>query len=367
MRFVPKYLELLGATAGAIAFYGAFKDLLDALYPYPGGWAADHFGRRLSLIGFTLLSAVGYLVYFGATHWVWVIAGTVLVMGWSSLTQPAIFALIGDQLAGHQRAIGFGVQSTVKRLPIIIAPPLGGWLVAHYGMGAGVRIGLVVSMACALASITILRRINSVPHPPATRASLPQLWKGMNPGLKKLLVADILARWAEGLPKVFIVLYVLDVLHQGSVRFGWLISVQMIVSLLSYIPAAKLADHLNRKPLVLATFLFFSLFPLMLVHAHTLPLLVIAFMVAGLREFGEPARKSLIVDLADAGARGRSVGIYYLVRGIAVFPAALVGGYLWKHSASLPFYVAFVVGLLSIAAYAVWGPGSEKTVKTLPA
>src|SRR3989304_2643368 len=44
MRFVPKYLELLGAGAWGIAVYGTLKDLLDAVYQYPGGWLADRLG-----------------------------------------------------------------------------------------------------------------------------------------------------------------------------------------------------------------------------------------------------------------------------------------------------------------------------------
>src|SRR3972149_903526 len=44
IRFVPKYLELLGAGAWGIAAYGTLKDLLDAVYQYPGGWIADRLG-----------------------------------------------------------------------------------------------------------------------------------------------------------------------------------------------------------------------------------------------------------------------------------------------------------------------------------
>src|SRR5687767_13242137 len=60
-RFIPKYLEFLGATAWIIALYGTLKDLLDAVYQYPGGWLADRIGRKNSLLLFTFLSMIGYL------------------------------------------------------------------------------------------------------------------------------------------------------------------------------------------------------------------------------------------------------------------------------------------------------------------
>ena len=36
-RFLPKYLQALGAPLVAIGLYGSTQDLLDGLYQYPGG------------------------------------------------------------------------------------------------------------------------------------------------------------------------------------------------------------------------------------------------------------------------------------------------------------------------------------------
>jgi MFS family permease len=356
-RFIPKYLVLLGAGAWAVAFYGTLKDFLDAVYPYPGGWLADRLGRRTSLVLFAVLAIGGYLIYMAAPSWPWILAGTVLVMAWSSLTLPAIFAVIGDHLPPARRAMGFGMQSVLKRVPIILAPPLGGALIASLGFAGGIRAGLAVTVLLALLGILILRRawVEAAPPPPDPQR-LGGLWRGMDPGLKRLLAADVLARWAEGIPKVFILLFVIDVLGATAVEFGGLTSVQMLAAALVYIPIARLSDRLNRKPFVLLTFAFFALFPLALAMARGAVWLTAAFVVGGLRETGEPARKALIVDLAAAGARGRAVGLYYLVRGLAVFPAPLAGGWLWTIDRRLPFYVAFAVGVAGFLVHARWGP-----------
>ena len=357
VRFVPKYLELLGAGAWVVAFYGTLKDLLDALYPYPGGWLADRLGRRTALVFFAVLAIGGYAVYMVAPSWPWILAGTVLVMAWSSLTLPAIFAVIGDHLPASRRAMGFGVQSILKRVPIIVAPPLGGALIASLGLAGGVRAGLAVTIVLAVLGIAILRRayVESAP-PPSDRQRMGGLWRAMDPGLKRLLVADCLARWAEGIPKVFVVFYVMDILGRSATEFGWLTSLQMIAAALVYIPVAKMSDRMNRKPFVLLTFALFALFPLTLAMAQGTIVLMIAFVIAGLRETGEPARKALIVDLAPAGARGRAVGLYYLIRGLVVFPASLVGGWLWTLSPRWPLSSAFAVGAVGCLVYARWGP-----------
>ncbi|MFZ0751618.1 MAG: hypothetical protein WAM70_19820, partial [Pyrinomonadaceae bacterium] len=49
-KFVPKYLEVLGATTPVIGLFGSATDFLDGIYQYPGGWIADHLGRRRAFL-----------------------------------------------------------------------------------------------------------------------------------------------------------------------------------------------------------------------------------------------------------------------------------------------------------------------------
>src|SRR5436309_553439 len=133
--FLPRYMQELGASALMIGLFGAFKDLLDALYQYPGGALADRIGSHRALIVANALALFGYGVYWLAplAGWPILFAGLLLVMAWESFSLPATFALIGQSLPAGKRAMGFSVQATVKRLPIALAPPLGGLLIAHYG------------------------------------------------------------------------------------------------------------------------------------------------------------------------------------------------------------------------------------------
>lgn len=355
-RFVPKYLELLGAGAWGVAAYGTLKELLDAVYQYPGGWVTDRLGRRAALTFFTLLAIGGYIAYLIAPRWEWILLGTLLVAGSTSLTLPTVFAVIGDSLPQARRAMGFGVQSLWKRVPIVLAPPLGGGLIAALGLAAGMRVGLALTIALALLAVIVVRRhYREAARAPETSLRFRDVWRTMDVRLRRLLVSDCLARLAEGIPNVFIVLYVVNVLRADLLRFGWLTSVQMVTAIVPYIPVARLADRMNRKPFVLLTFVFFALFPLTLVSAGAGIWLAGAFVVAGLREIGEPARKALIVDLAAPEARGRAVGMYYLIRGLVVFPASILGGLLWGIDPRAPFYAAFLVGAIGAASYALWG------------
>src|SRR5688572_17909560 len=139
-KFLPKYLEALGAGITVIGLFGTAQDFFDAIYQYPGGWLADRIGRRRAFVIFVALASAGYVVYLLSPSWPFVFAGLALVMAWQSMASPAIFAIIGDALPRERRAMGFTLQSILKRVPIVIAPIAGGVLIASFGVVKGIHV-----------------------------------------------------------------------------------------------------------------------------------------------------------------------------------------------------------------------------------
>ncbi|MDB4893473.1 MAG: hypothetical protein JWL61_5328 [Gemmatimonadetes bacterium] len=344
-RFLPKYLELLGAPIVAIGLFGTTEDFLDGVYQYPGGWFADRFGRRRALLAFITLAAIGYAVFLAAPSWRYGFLGLVFVMAWTSMASPTLFAVVGDSLPTHRRTMGFTVQSVLRRVPIAVAPTLGGMAVATFGLRTGIRLGLVISIVLAAVTVSVVARIRIPILVEEAPTNILGVWRSLPRPLRWLLASDVFIRTCEGMVDVFLVLYAINIVGISSTQFGLLIAVQMTTAILSYFPAARLADRTGRKPFVVATFLAFSLFPVAVVASASFGALVLAFIVGGLRELGEPARKALIVDLVQPPLRARSVGLYYLIRSIAIAPAAFIGGLLWQLSPSVPFFVAAAIGL----------------------
>jgi MFS family permease len=363
-RFLPKYLESFGAPLLVIGAYGSTRDLFDGLAQYPGGWISDRYGRRNGLMVFVGIALVGYALLALGTAWPQVFAGMILVLAWSSMASPTVFAVIGDALPPDRRAMGFSVQSILRRIPIVVAPLIGGLLIASMGMQAGVRAGLVVTIVLALTTLMIVSRVRLTLPPMAGGVTIVGLWQTLPEPLRRLLLADILVRTCEALVDVFLVIYALDIVGIGAPQYGFLVSIQVTTSILCYLPAARLADRIGRGPLVIATFLAFAVFPVAVVLATSFAGLVAAFVIGGLREIGEPARKALIVDLARSDLRARSVGLYYLVRSLSIAPAAFVGGVLWRMRPELPFWLAGLFGLLGTAAFGLVGrmPSDPKPV-----
>src|SRR6266704_3572508 len=80
IRFVPKYLDVLGAGGLAIGLYDGLKTLLGAIYAYPGGIVTDRWGHRRALIFFTALSISGYLIVFAIPRSTAVLGATFLFL-----------------------------------------------------------------------------------------------------------------------------------------------------------------------------------------------------------------------------------------------------------------------------------------------
>jgi MFS family permease len=128
-----------------------------------------------------------------------------------------------------------------------------------------------------------------------------------------------------------------------------------------YIPVAYFADRSTKKPFVLITFGFFTLFPLILIFSRSFPMLVLAFIIRGLKEFGEPTRKALIMDLAPEDKKALTFGVYYLIRDVIVSIAAFGGAFLWNIRPQVNFLTAFAFGLIGMIFFAIYGRDMKST------
>jgi MFS family permease len=176
----------------------------------------------------------------------------------------------------------------------------------------------------------------------------------MSPELKNLLISDILVRFCEQIPYAFVVVWCTQTIVPAVTKFqfGILTTIEMAVAVLIYIPVARFADKSGKKPFVIMTFVFFAAFPLALYFCRTFWLLAAAFVLRGLKEFGEPTRKALIVDLSPEEGGASMFGAYYLARDSVVAVAAFGGSLLWMISPEVNFFTAFAFGVVGTVWFA---------------
>ncbi|MFC1718897.1 MFS transporter [Candidatus Poribacteria bacterium] len=378
LGYTVKVLDALKAAGWMIGFYGAISAFMSAVAPYPAGLLSDRLGRGHALILASSLALGGYAIYLAAPTWWVFLPGAILVRFAGSFRFMSSLALTGDRLREQRRAVSIGIQSIFSRLPRVISPPLGGILIAYMvmrkRMGAeiseeaiqtlgllhGFRWAVGITIVLTVIAIMIQYRYYRLPPPKQDNSPLHpfHVFRHMRGDLKRLLLADSLARTGMRLYMTFTPLYVLNVLGRGYVEWGSLQSLMAVTSIITYIPAAKLADRAgrhSRRPFIAATFFFFSVYPLALVLAPSATWLIPVFIISGLRETGEPARKALIMDLATQSALGRQMGTYYMVRGILISMAPLLGGLLWQWNPMSPFILGSAISTVGFLWFVLEG------------
>ena len=397
-RYLPRYMQVLGASGFVIGMFGTVGNVIGAVYPYPGGALSDRIGSRLSLTVFGLLSSLGFLFWLiaptvgtialaGVTiePWFWIFVGLFLAQAWKSFGLGATFAIVKQSVPPSKLARGFASTEVFRRSAFLLGPLLAaGVLFAVADFQVGFQVVLAIAVVFAVVATTA-QHILYEPEDTAIGKSFEGVdeiaddLRNLPPELRPLLVADTLVRFANGMVYVFFVIVVTDFLSVGFTGFGFdlrpdaffgvLLGVEMVVAILSMVPVSKLTEYAGLKPAVALGFSVYALFPLLLIFAPANQwALLLLFAYSGLRFAGLPAHKALIVGPAQADAGGRVTGSYYLVRNFLVIPSAALGGWLYdadwtvtvrdvtiQAGPRLAFTVATAIGLLGLVYFVVFG------------
>ena len=370
--FMPQLLRAQSRPTGEdipwealrnVGLLGLFINLFEAFCYVGGGHLTAKLGDRGSLILFALLSISGYVLFLtlgDQFEWAAVLSA-LLIVGWEPLSVPVTFTTVGSTVAKEKRGMAFAVQSIQKRLPKILGPVIAGLVLGaanrYYGSEVTGTIGgmkILVAVALVLGLISLLIQILWMPRrePPPPGPPLITIARSMHPALRRLLIAEIFTRWCDWLVRDFAVLFIL-VIHRVPVEMaGGLMALQHLVALATYLPIGGMTEKVGLQPFIGLTFVFFALFPLVLALVPSGEWLFVAYIVYGLREVGEPARKAMITSLFPEEVRARGVGLYWGLRSLAICSASFVGAVIWYELGPRNLlYIAFGLGCLGAAVF----------------
>ncbi|OWY69826.1 hypothetical protein B7486_19490 [cyanobacterium TDX16] len=360
----PWFLLLIGA-------YGFYRDGLEAINYFAGGAVGSWLNTRRALIFFNILPLVGLAILLVWQTPVAVFLAIPFIFVWDSIAGPATITVVGDAIPPDRRTMAFSLHSIFRRVSRIIAYGISGLLVWQFGRAGGVRADIAVSILLVLGAAVIQWRFMKTASRDKERAihQPRQLLSRFPADLKRLLAADIFARWAEGLAGPFIILYCVprlsDNLAVGTALYqSLLLNIQAVTNIVLYLVIGPLAsrDGLAKKPYIGLTFIFFALFPISLAllgSSMGVIGLSLAFVIGGFREIGEPARKAMIADLVPPDVKTQAIGLYWSVRSVAVMLASPVGALAWIAGDRLipgagpivTFSLAGAIGLFGAGAF----------------
>jgi hypothetical protein len=361
-----------GAVLEAVTYMGfvAFaKNLLEGFGYIIGGSVAHRLGARVALAVSAAPMAIGFMLML-STRQPWAIAaGALLMTNWEPLSVPATFDVVGSEVPKNRRTIAFAVQSIQKRLPKMIGPAIGGVVFAAVGYWLNLTIAFSLVGLAVVLQWSLMRRLRPKAEP--IHAPLRTVLKDMPRDLRQLLTAEIFIRWGDWFARDFAVLYVVSLLTaqwgwtegRATTTAGYLLAIMAGTALATYVPVAKWVDRSpSPRPFIGTTFLLFSLFPICLVvlpkvcaafGAPVMAGLIVTYVVNGLREIGEPARKALISTGFPPEIRARAVGLYWGLRSFAFCPAPIVAAILWHTlGPDTTFLIGGGIGLIGTTWFA---------------
>jgi MFS family permease len=366
--FVPLYLQaqtkqykseiaatqqISNVALWSIGIYAFLLNLFQGFCYIGGGQLTAWLGDRGSLFFFGLLTISGYAIFLLVPHPWATVLGCILILGWESLSMPVTFTTVGATLEADRRGMAFAIQSIQKRLPKIIGPLcISGTLLflgQYYEREEARLTAMPILVGCAfllgLASLMVQWRW--MPHRPAPPSDV-NYWQVLHqfpPNLRRLLLADILTRWCDWLVRALVVVYLATVRRMSDSEIYALTALQHSVALATYLPIGRMTQAVGMQPFIGLTFVFFTLFPLVLIWVPD-GWIWLAFVVYGLREIGEPARKATITTSMPEAIRARGVGLYWGIRAFGICSSALVGAWIWQIGGpQVLFYSAFGFGV----------------------
>ncbi|MCM8771094.1 MAG: MFS transporter [Candidatus Omnitrophica bacterium] len=129
----------------------------------------------------------------------------------------------------------------------------------------------------------------------------------------------------------------------------------IVYALIAY-PAGRISDKIGRKKVLVLGYLFYGLVYLgFAVSAGGISVWFLFCFYGFYMGFTEGIEKALVSEIAPSHSRATLLGLHATLVGIALLPASLWAGILWKtFGASIPFWFGGVMGILASIGLAVF-------------
>lgn len=345
------------ATAGAVAALYGLGAMLASLV---GGYCADHFGRRATML--TALTGGGLgMIALGFARDVRVLAPAAFAIAFvGEAYRPAMQAAVADLVPQEQRVRAFGYLYWVINLGYSVGVTLGGALASASFLWLFLGDGATTLLFGLLVARAVPETRVATAHP----ADAP----------RRSLVQDFLAPWRDGPFGVFVLLSILvllvfmqnvaalpiDMSARGVSR-AWLGAVLGIngvaIVLLQPLLAARLQRANRSRVIALGASLVGLGFGFGAI-AHGPALFGLGVLVWTVGEiFVLPISNAVVADVAPAAMRGRYQGTYGLSFGLAAFAAPLAGTFVMQRFGSSALWLGCVaLGALVAAAQLALAP-----------
>jgi MFS family permease len=345
---LPAFIATLGGGPAQLGIIEGLAESVAAGAKFYSGLLADRFSRRKPLViaGYAIANIAKPLLALATSWW------HILLIRFADRMSKGIRGaprdvLVSESVPKEKVGGAFGLLQSMDSAGAILGPLAAWWLMDR--MGVDLRhvfwYAAIPGLICIFIPLLFARetkaavelkvaevRSNSHPLPPSfywLLAAVGLFSIGNSSDMFLVLRAEnigISAAQAPLLGLLFNIVYTL-----GS----W--------------PAGRLSDRIPRRYLAALGYLIFAAVYFVFGAAPSTKAIWIMMALYGLYyALTAPVLKAMVVDVAPPEARGRAIGLFYLVSSITALLASLLTGGLWKEfGAEVPFYLSAGLAALS--------------------
>ena len=333
------------------------------------GVYVDRWDRRHTVILGNLLLALALvplvLVHDAGTIWiVYLVVFAAATIG--QFVNPAVGALLPRLVDQDELVAANSLNASSANLARIVGPPIGGIIAAAAGI-AGVAL---VDAVTFLAPVLLVSLMRIGPSVAATAATVEDgvrawraLWRDWIAGLtvvrerravSVLFLLVGVASIGEGVFRVLIILYVVQLLHGGASELGLLMSMQGVGSVIGSLALVAISARIAPAPLIAWTALSFGAIDLVIFNAPglgaTFAVVAALFLLVGLPgAMTFPTMFGVIQASVPDAYRGRVLGAMGTTAALLGLVGLAIGG-----SLATPLGTVTVLNVQGLA-YAVAG------------
>jgi MFS family permease len=353
---VPLFLaNVLGVNKSVIGLIEGIAESTASLLKVFSGWFSDRIGNRKWLM------AVGYGISTLSRPFVALATGWQQVMGSRFIdrfgkgvrTAPRD-AIIAESADRASLGKAFGLHRSMDTMGAVVGPALAFFLLGIFSNDYR-KVFWLSMIPGVIAVLLIIFFITENKKAVVAHADRPKLtfkhfdWKF------KFFVA-IAGLFAIGNSSdVFLILRAQQV-GVSTVMIPVVYLLFNLVYSLSSIPAGMAADKFGKKRVILLGFILFAALYYGFAVVGSATAIWVLFGLYGLfMGLTEGIQKAFLATIIPQDFKATAFGVYNTVVGLAMFPASLIGGWLWDHiSPSATFYFGSVTAFLSAFIFIIF-------------
>lgn len=367
---IPLYLvTAFGATPELVGIIEGIAESLASLMKVFSGYLGDRYKRKkaLTIAGYStaLIYKVALIL---STSWVGVLTARVIDRFGKGVRVAPRDALVSENAAKTKQGTAFGLHKALDMLGSALGV-LASYFILRAGAGTTdyqrVFLFSLIPAVCGMIVLSFVRERKQAAVKQAEKH--PRVsWKSLDLRLRLFLITAFVFNLGNS-SNTFLLLRSYDVGYD-AVSVILLYLLYNVVSSVLSLPMGKLSDKIGKKRLLVFGYLAFSLTYLGFAVAKSGTAFLLLFVLYGVyTAMTAGVERALIAVLAPPEHKGAVLGLHGTLTGIALLPASVVAGVLWKEvSASAPFFLGAALSFVAVIAIAlIFRRGGESSAETV--